>query len=156
MRYTSARVYIYPSSPEISNTFSLYYAAVGVHLHDAVHHTNLKRKEKYYFETDSADINNLLQLPFPCRVFTRASEHIMRGETPYLLETYRYTPALAWLLTPNVWWFSAFGKLLFVAGDVWVGVMIYKMLIAKGTSSVRFRLRACSVSCCFPSHFTII
>jgi hypothetical protein len=48
------------------------------------------------------------------------AEHIDRGNSPYLLETYRYTPALALMLTPNVWWFRAFGKLLFVAGTVLV------------------------------------
>ena len=71
----------------------------------------------------------------------------MHGDSPYLLETYRYTPALALLLTPNVWWFSAFGKLLFVLGDVWVGVMIYKMLIAKGTSTVRLAVICGALSC---------
>jgi hypothetical protein len=50
------------------------------------------------------------------------------GASPYLRLTYRYTPLLAALLTPNVvlgeWW----GKALFAACDCAVGYMIMRML----------------------------
>ena len=72
------------------------------------------------------------------------AEHIEHGDSPYLLETYRYTPALAFLMLPNVGWFCAFGKLLFVAADVGVGLMIHQMLQAKGTSSTVATWCACA------------
>jgi len=43
-------------------------------------------------------------------------------------ETYRYTPLLALLLTPNEWLHPSFGKYLFAACDIFNGVLIYKLL----------------------------
>lgn len=65
-------------------------------------------------------------------VFTDAARYVAAGHTPYERETYRYTPLLAWLLVPTTlqpqWvWFS-FGKLLFAAGDLVAGWLIYSVL----------------------------
>jgi len=61
-------------------------------------------------------------------VFSDAARFMAHGSSPYLRLTYRYTPLLAALLTPNVvlgeWW----GKALFAACDCAVGVMIIRML----------------------------
>eukprot|EP00040_Diaphanoeca_grandis_P028654 m.166299 g.166299 ORF g.166299 m.166299 type:complete len:446 (-) comp31422_c0_seq3:59-1396(-) len=62
------------------------------------------------------------------RVFTAASEKIVHGNSPFEIPTYRYTPLLALLLTPNIFIHSAFGKVIFVLADVGVGVIIYKIL----------------------------
>ena len=64
-------------------------------------------------------------------VFTDAARYVSQGLSPYLRETYRYTPLLAWLLIPTTWpgvvWFS-FGKALFAAADIVAGWLILLVL----------------------------
>ncbi|EPQ58295.1 hypothetical protein GLOTRDRAFT_114751 [Gloeophyllum trabeum ATCC 11539] len=48
---------------------------------------------------------------------------------PYTRSTYRYTPLLALLLTPNEWIHPSFGKYLFAACDVLASVLMYRMLV---------------------------
>lgn len=64
------------------------------------------------------------------------SIYSLQGKSPYLRATYRYTPLLAWMLQPNVWFSSAFGKLLFIVFDVFTGIIIYSILSrSKGISA---------------------
>ena len=72
-------------------------------------------------------------------VFTDASRFLSRGLSPYDRATYRYTPLLAWLLYPTAWggiWFE-WGKILFAAGDVVTGWLIYRILRNQGLASDR-------------------
>lgn len=66
-------------------------------------------------------------------VFSDAANYVYHGQSPYLRETYRYTPLLAWMLVPNSWspyWYN-FGKFVFVVSDIITGVIITKLLVAQ-------------------------
>jgi phosphatidylinositol glycan class M len=74
-------------------------------------------------------------------VFTDASRFVSLSHSPYERETYRYTPLLAWLLLPTTWspqwfWFS-FGKVVFAAGDLIAGWLIYQVLRNGGMEAGR-------------------
>lgn len=51
-----------------------------------------------------------------------------QGQSPYERPTYRYTPILAWLLQPNIWWSPVFGKILFSIFDTLTGLLIFTVL----------------------------
>ena len=67
-------------------------------------------------------------------VFSDAALLVKDGHSPYLRRTYRYTPLLAWLLTPNHVAFHAFGKVLFVLLDVLAGWLIHEILAFKSVA----------------------
>ncbi|KAK6349362.1 GPI mannosyltransferase 1 [Orbilia blumenaviensis] len=74
-------------------------------------------------------------------VFTDAARYVSNFSSPYLRETYRYTPLLSWLLLPTTFqpqflWFS-FGKLLFAVGDILAGYLIIQVLQIYGFTTTR-------------------
>lgn len=75
-------------------------------------------------------------------VFTDAAEFITKGLSPYLHPTYRYTPLLAWILQPNIYFLQLFGKLLFILFDVLSGYLIYSILKSSGNGTERSNICA--------------
>ncbi len=74
-------------------------------------------------------------------VFTDAARYMFYGYSPYVRDTYRYTPLLAWILLPTTWepqyiWFS-FGKALFATSDIVAGWMIFVVLQKRGLDQRR-------------------
>lgn len=61
-------------------------------------------------------------------VFSDAADLMASGKSPYERTTYRYSPLLAFLLLPNMFLHRSWGKFLFSASDLLVGVFIYTIL----------------------------
>ncbi|KAI9466177.1 glycosyltransferase family 50 protein [Lactarius psammicola] len=49
---------------------------------------------------------------------------------PYHRETYRYTPLLALLLSPNRWLHKSFGKYFFAGCDILAGMLMHRLLVS--------------------------
>lgn len=65
------------------------------------------------------------------RVFTDGAELVTNGRCPFERPTYRYTPLLALLMTPNIRLFESYGKLLFAGTDLLVGAQIRAILLLR-------------------------
>lgn len=61
------------------------------------------------------------------KVFTDAAKHMLEGDSPYMRPTYRYTPLIAVLLTPNIFLHNCWGKLLFSVFDLAIALVIRKI-----------------------------
>lgn len=80
-------------------------------------------------------------------VFTDAARNVASGRSPYLRDTYRYTPLLAWILVPTSWpglWFDS-GKAIFAASDVVAGWLIYRILRSNHQMPKDIALRYASI-----------
>lgn len=61
-------------------------------------------------------------------VFSDAASLMASGDSPYKRTTYRYSPLLAFFLIPNSIIHRSWGKFLFSASDLLVGVFIHSIL----------------------------
>jgi len=68
-------------------------------------------------------------------VYSDAAAYVSAGFSPYLRETYRYTPILAFLLTPNSTVSPSYGKLLFCLFDILSCYLIYLVTLYETPSS---------------------
>uniref|UniRef100_A0A8H7Y3C7 Small COPII coat GTPase SAR1 n=1 Tax=Psilocybe cubensis TaxID=181762 RepID=A0A8H7Y3C7_PSICU len=59
---------------------------------------------------------------------TKLFGRVLNFGDPYTRETYRYTPLLALLVTPNAWLLPSFGKYVFALCDIINGVLTYRLL----------------------------
>lgn len=69
--------------------------------------------------------------------FTNGQRLTIYTHSPYSRETYRYTPLLALLVTPNEWLHASFGKYLFAACDILNGYIIYSLLSTRSPQHTR-------------------
>ncbi|CAH8362386.1 unnamed protein product [Eruca vesicaria subsp. sativa] len=74
-------------------------------------------------------------------VFSDAASLMASGESPYKRTTYRYSPLLALLLVPNTIIHRSWGKFIFSASDLLVGLFIRKILKQRKVSE-----KVCTVS----------
>lgn len=63
------------------------------------------------------------------KVFTLAAKEVIAQRSPYDYHTFRYSPIVAYLVTPNVLLHPVFGKLLASVFDVMVAYTIYKIVL---------------------------
>ncbi|KAH7835812.1 hypothetical protein Vadar_030091 [Vaccinium darrowii] len=61
-------------------------------------------------------------------VFSDAASLVVSGKSPYARTTYRYSPLIAFLLIPNSMIHRSWGKFLFSASDLLVGLFIHNIL----------------------------
>jgi len=61
-------------------------------------------------------------------VFTDGALFVSEGRSPFLRNGYRYSPLMAVVVLPNIYFTRVFGKLVFVLFDLLTGYMIYKVL----------------------------
>jgi len=61
-------------------------------------------------------------------VYTDAAQFILHGDSPYQRSTYRYSPLLAALLTPNILLHKSFGKVLFALADILAALLMQRII----------------------------
>lgn len=62
-------------------------------------------------------------------VFQDAAGYVFNNGSPFMRDTYRYTPLLSWLLVPNHYFgWIHYGKILFIVFDLITGIIIMKQL----------------------------
>ncbi|KAI8532583.1 hypothetical protein RHMOL_Rhmol11G0224700 [Rhododendron molle] len=64
-------------------------------------------------------------------VFSDAASLMASGKSPYKRTTYRYSPLIAFLLIPNSMIHRSWGKFLFSASDLLVGLFIHNILMLR-------------------------
>lgn len=94
-------------------------------------------------------------------VVTDGARHILENNSPFQRHTFRYSPLLALILTPNVFCHKSFGKLLFSIFDILVGILIYVIVKEEMLTTINETLKAFynnmyQVSCFYLLTFTVV
>lgn len=85
-------------------------------------------------------------------VYTDAAHFVVAGGSPYDRSTYRYSPLLAILMTPNVLVHKSFGKVLFAMADILAAKLMQRLLRRRGASS---RAQSLGIAIWLFSPFTV-
>jgi phosphatidylinositol glycan class M len=91
-----------------------YFSLVAVLLRVGMLHYGTVQDRKYGLKYTDIDYT----------VFSDAAKLVSKGKSPYERPTYRYSPLLALMLTPNSRQGPLFGKILFIIFDILTGLMI--------------------------------
>lgn len=85
------------------------------------------------------------QVPFTdvdYKVFTDAARNVLMGASPYSRHTYRYSPLVAYVLTPNIIVHQSFGKVLFSLLDLVMAYLIYRLTLRRNIPTSKAQLSA--------------
>lgn len=74
------------------------------------------------------DMNEVQYTDVDYKVYTDAARHVLHGDSPYKRHTYRYSPIIAHMLTPNIFLHKNFGKILFSIFDILVTIAVKKLV----------------------------
>ncbi|XKL61476.1 hypothetical protein PGB90_008533 [Kerria lacca] len=74
-----------------------------------------------YFKVPYTDIDY--------KIFTYAAKEVLSQRSPYEQQTFRYSPIIAYILTPNVLVHPLVGKILCSIFDVYLAYCIYKIVL---------------------------
>uniref|UniRef100_A0A1I8AVR7 GPI alpha-1,4-mannosyltransferase I, catalytic subunit n=1 Tax=Steinernema glaseri TaxID=37863 RepID=A0A1I8AVR7_9BILA len=91
----------------------------------------------YLFDVDFTDVDY--------HVVSDAGRLIADGRSPFDRVTYRYTPLLAWMMIPNVFFYD-FGKIIFSLFDLIVGWLGYQMASDVATCQDKSYSRRCTIA----------
>lgn len=82
-------------------------------------------------------------------VYSDAAQYVYENLSPYRRTAYRYSPLLAWLLVPNVF-FRDFGKIIFCLFDILCYNLVSKLLVSTCSEGVPslWSLNPVSISLC--------
>lgn len=90
-------------------------------------------------------IDTFAEVPFTdidYRVVTDGARHILHNDSPYKRHTYRYSPLLAMLCTPNVLLNGCCGKVMFATFDCVVAILIRSLVYTEYSSTWRHNSEA--------------